>query len=849
MPIQQLQSTDAPADADIQQTSFAQDALSRFICSTLDEAQAAAPEGFDIVVVGSGMYGAYYAAKLFEFTKAAAGRKPRILVLQEGPLVLHEHFQNYPRGLGGLFGVPLAPLLPEGQFRIIAPNGAPETDRVNAGRFSPHHRCVGGKSLFWGGWAPTLKAEDLASWPEAVRSYLNSPDGYDFVVNEIGAEPDETKDDFIFGDLFSFLLTRGRSIMPLQVVDPSIQAQDYEINRVAPPPIAVDARSKLPGFFSPDKYSSLPTLIDAIREDIGSANNSDANRRLFLVPNVKVLRCNTVNGAVRDINVAVRDPVTRGATFQRRQVRLTNSGSVVLAGNSVNSTVLAKNSFPRPEPLTRETMGANLMVHVRGNYVWRVRRSVFEAMAPTLVGKQLGQTALQVEGAITTSSGKKARYHFQFYAAPSNNAGSAEPFLYQMEPDRDDLLQVEREQNDVNWITVGIRTCGEDFGDKNATMEVGGARSSTSSWIDTSPFANDDFGEPLGFAQLVSDQEVDDVRFAQRAAAFRFIAELVGVPVNDAGRQERDVNLNDPNVKIFLLNDQGRIAVTEDGLGTTYHECGTLWMGDDPENSVTDVNARFHHVANAYNIDQALFPTAGSANPVPTGLSLARLAARRMTRKYLPEPAFSDGDAGFTSIFDGTFDNWRIEGASDFQIIRLPGQPDIIEAGIAGGDSRLGLLRFIGDTFSDFVLRLEWKAFSIDANSGIFIRTPLTGAGGLNDAFYANCTEIQIDETGKDFNAGRIPQAVYGGFKQRTGAIYQIASATQGRSKATQPQFSPDGEWNIFEISAQGSQVDVRLNGALVSQGTIPNSLPTTGHIALQCHSEIVQFRNIRIKT
>jgi hypothetical protein len=37
--------------------------------------------------------------------------------------------------------------------------------------------------------------------------------------------------------------------------------------------------------------------------------------------------------------------------------------------------------------------------------------------------------------------------------------------------------------------------------------------------------------------------------------------------------------------------------ITEDGLGTTYHESGTLWMGTDPDGSVTDPDGRFHHTA------------------------------------------------------------------------------------------------------------------------------------------------------------------------------------------------------------------------------------------------------------
>jgi choline dehydrogenase-like flavoprotein len=55
-------------------------------------------------------------------------------------------------------------------------------------------------------------------------------------------------------------------------------------------------------------------------------------------------------------------------------------------------------------------------------------------------------------------------------------------------------------------------------------------------------------------------------------------------------------------------------------------------MGDDPATSVTNTNGRFHHVANAYCVDQALFPAVGSANPALTGLTLTRKIAEHIAR-------------------------------------------------------------------------------------------------------------------------------------------------------------------------------------------------------------------------
>ena len=76
-----------------------------------------------------------------------------------------------------------------------------------------------------------------------------------------------------------------------------------------------------------------------------------------------------------------------------------------------------------------------------------------------------------------------------------------------------------------------------------------------------------------------------------------------------------------------------------DGLGTTYHEAGTLWMGTDHNTSVTDPNGRFHHTANAFCADQSLFVTVGSVNPTLTGLVLARKVAEAVMDRATGEDA------------------------------------------------------------------------------------------------------------------------------------------------------------------------------------------------------------------
>jgi choline dehydrogenase-like flavoprotein len=52
--------------------------------------------------------------------------------------------------------------------------------------------------------------------------------------------------------------------------------------------------------------------------------------------------------------------------------------------------------------------------------------------------------------------------------------------------------------------------------------------------------------------------------------------------------------------------------------GRSYHECGTLRMGTNPTDSVTDTSGRVHGLDNLFVADAALFPCVGIANPMLT---------------------------------------------------------------------------------------------------------------------------------------------------------------------------------------------------------------------------------------
>ena len=828
---------------DIQRTTFSLDAVARLVCNTWEEILAAQTGGqFDAVVIGSGMYGAYTATKLFEFGKELPNQQPRILVLEAGPFLISEHFQNLTR-VGNLFNSVLEPLVEQNsQGRNINE----PSNYAGANRLNDHHRCVGGKSLFWGGWTPRLTEEDLKHWSPDVVEYLrlkNYPDGYEYVEREIGTWPIA---DFINGDLFDILKGRAKNV--LNKVPSLTTVQD--------PPIAVLGQSPGSGLFSMDKFSSLPLLLDAIREASGQ---NDANRRLFLVPNAEVIKLETNNGVVTQIVVALKNPFEPNNKSQARVVRLDvkPSAAIVLAGNTVNSTRLALNSFPRAKALqpNSELIGRNLMVHVRGNFIWKVTRDALGV--PERLEKRLQTAALHIPGSTQTAKGS-GQFHFQFYAAPNMNTGAfpyaennPEEFLYRMVPNIEEYEAILAAQTSgttiKNKVVIGIRTCGETFGDR--TTPIGNPNSS---WISVNPFGgtgDDVYFEngrelrvPKAFVNLVETPADRQVRDAQSEAAFAFIEALAGQPKGSATKK-------DANAPIEFFSGK------EDGLGTTYHESGTLWIGTDYTQSVTDVNGRFHHVSNAYCVDQSIFPTVGSANPVPTGLTLSRKIARSIIERYTSVQAVSD-EQGFENLYKGNFkaDGWEIaaSGSQNFFDVQNQSVP-VLGAGVGSKNVGLGVLWFTRKKFKNFILKLEWKAFDIEANSGIFLRTLEPKA--LDNNFYHSSTEIQIDDRAYDD-----PNKIYGSPLHKTGAVYEVFPAQRWAAKVISPRNSSNpGYWNSYEIRLQGNEIEVKLNNQLVSAGTFPELLGfadpsdgkkkrSEGFIGLQCHTEVVQFRNIRIK-
>lgn len=553
----------------VQNTTFSVDALGRFVCSTWEEATGNGGAPFSAVVIGAGMYGAYCATKIF---RRPGGK--RVLVLDAGRFLVSEHVQNLAR-IGLNVPSAIAPSNDPGVARELV-WGLPWRGNVE---FPGLAYCTGGKSIYWGGWCPRLTPGDLQGWPASSVSYLNA--NYTDLESETGVEPGT---DFIFGDLYELLRNRTLSVIgSVSSVEGSLGTNGFQ-----PAPLAVQGNAPASGLFSFDKFSSAPLLVDAIREDVAASGVNDANRRLFLVPTAHVIKLHTTGGSVHTIEVDVNG--------QRQFLPVSPSCAVILAASAIESTRIALHSFPTV------LIGRNLMAHLRSDFTVRVKRS---ALPP--VPAHVQTAAFLVRG--VTPSG---RFHLQVTAS-THNAGSDE-LLFRMLPDID-ILNAQLANQDPNWITITLRGIGEMRGNTAAAVP-----NATTSWINLSPFESDEYGVPRAYVQINVTAGDLQVWQTMDETAIDLAQKLAGAAANieylyDGGWQSQPFPLNRP------FPDWHR------GLGTTYHEGGTLWMGDSPASSVTDPLGRFHHVTNAYACDQSLFPTLGSVNPVLTGLTLARRIA------------------------------------------------------------------------------------------------------------------------------------------------------------------------------------------------------------------------------
>ncbi len=164
----------------------------------------------------------------------------------------------------------------------------------------------------------------------------------------------------------------------------------------------------------------------------------------------------------------------------------------------------------------------------------------------------------------------------------------------------------------------------------------------------------------------------------------------------------------------------------------------------------------------------------------------------------------------WTTLFDGSnLDSFSTLGEAEWNII-----DDYVEA-----DGYTGSYLVTKEDFGDFELELEFWP-SMDANSGVYIRNT-SGEKISADAGY----EINIFDTNENPD-------------NRTGAIIRFSPPLA--------EIITGGQWNKYEIRAEGSRIVARLNGTLVAD--LDDDTYATGPIAFQNNGGLIRFRNIRLR-
>jgi hypothetical protein len=155
--------------------------------------------------------------------------------------------------------------------------------------------------------------------------------------------------------------------------------------------------------------------------------------------------------------------------------------------------------------------------------------------------------------------------------------------------------------------------------------------------------------------------------------------------------------------------------------------------------------------------------------------------------------------SGFSVVGDA---NWRVED------------------GAAKADqSTVASFLVSEDGFANFDLELEFWV-DTEANSGVFLRCQDPEA--ITDT---SCYEVNVFDTR--------PDQTY-----RTGSIVNIAAPAEF--------VYTGGQWNRFEISADGNRLQVTLNGRAMVD--VEDARFASGPVALQYGAGTVMFRNVRIR-
>ena len=170
----------------------------------------------------------------------------------------------------------------------------------------------------------------------------------------------------------------------------------------------------------------------------------------------------------------------------------------------------------------------------------------------------------------------------------------------------------------------------------------------------------------------------------------------------------------------------------------------------------------------------------------------------------------AETEAEWVTLFDGTdLNHFNMAGEAQWNII-----DDYVEA-----DGYKQSYLVTKESYSDFQLKVEFWP-SPDANSGVYIRCQNPEEIKAESGY-----EINIYDTNENPD-------------NRTGAIIHFTPPMTA--------IEAGGQWNTYEITAEGSHIVVHLNGTLVAD--LEDESYASGPIALQNNGGLIRFRNVQVQ-
>lgn len=183
--------------------------------------------------------------------------------------------------------------------------------------------------------------------------------------------------------------------------------------------------------------------------------------------------------------------------------------------------------------------------------------------------------------------------------------------------------------------------------------------------------------------------------------------------------------------------------------------------------------------------------------------------------------------AGWTDVMPGPkLEGWtrlKIRDTAEDSARQWQRHGDIL---LCAGDGGHDWIRY--DTpFENFVFHVEFRFTPLEGNprynSGIFVR---------NTADYSRWYQAQTGPAG--------------GFLFGIGEEAGQPKRFNLREQLKEDRMAAPGEWNTFEVTANGRALSVWANGAVVSEW---NDCPVPkGHIGLEGEGFRIEFRNLKVK-